>query len=224
MTAETFDAWDAGELRNVQRSESQRDELSRELVAAICVQDPSSPGAVPPEVGQLGVEERVAIEVVVFRDAPAVPQYFGTVGVLLGGHVTGFFEEGHVDQRGAVALRARVAVPVPGSADIAGLVDDAHVVDPGFLQPCGCEQSREPGADHRDGDALVSGPSLLDRHVRIVDIVGERSGRMDVLVVAVRTQPLLALPAIPPAPSFPIHCQASQTPWSAPMPPSWLRP
>jgi uncharacterized lipoprotein YbaY len=49
--------------------------------------------------------------------------------VFLRRHVPGLFEQGHVDHRGSVALRAGIAIPVPGAAEIAALLDDADVRD-----------------------------------------------------------------------------------------------
>ena len=78
----------------------------------------------------------------------------GRVRVLLRRHVPGLFEQRHVDERCGVALRAGVAVPVPGAAEVAALLDDAHVVDAGLLQPRAGDEAGEAAADERDGDVV----------------------------------------------------------------------
>ena len=110
---------------------------------------------VPLEVGDLGVEQRVVVEVELRADPAAVLEDLGRVRVLLGRHVPGLFEQRHVDERSGVALRARVAVPVPRAAEVAALLDDAHVVDAGFLQPGAGDESGETAADERDRDVVV---------------------------------------------------------------------
>jgi hypothetical protein len=52
--------------------------------------------------------------------------------VFLRRHVPGFFQQGHIDQRSRIALRAGISVPVPGTAEVAALLDDADILDASF--------------------------------------------------------------------------------------------
>ena len=148
---------------------------------------------VPLEIRHLGMEERVVVEVVLFPDALAVLEDLGRVRVLLRRHVPGLFEQRHVDERRGVALRAGVAVPVPRAAEVAGLVDDADVVDAGFLQTGAGDEAGEAAADERDGDVIAQGCTLDDRDVGVDEVVPELVLQLDVLVVAVGSQPLGSL-------------------------------
>ena len=83
-------------------------------------------------------------------DAARVFEDLGAVGVLLARHVPGLLEQRQIHERGGVALRAGVAVPVPGAAEVAALLDDAHVVDAGFVQLGAGDQTGEAAADERE--------------------------------------------------------------------------
>ena len=97
----------------------------------------------------------------------------GARRVLLLRDVADLLEQRQVDVRLDVALRARVAVPVPGAAEVAALLDDADVVDAGLLEAGAGEQAAEAAADDDDVD-LVGQRVALDRlDVRIVEVVGE---------------------------------------------------
>ena len=116
--------------------------------------------------------------------------------VLLRRHVPGLLEQRHVDHRRRVAHRARVAVPVPRAAEVAAALDDADVVDAGLLQPRAGDEAGEAAADDRDRDLVDARRALDRRDVRVVEEVGEPAGRLEVLVVAVGPQPLVALLAV----------------------------
>ena len=117
----------------------------------------------------------------------------GAAGVLLLRHVADLLEQRQVDVRLDVALRARVAVPVPRAAEVAALLDEPDVVDAGLLQAGAGEQAAEATADDDDVD-LVGQRLALDRlDVRVVDVVGELARDLDVLLVAVGAQALVAL-------------------------------
>ncbi len=133
----------------------------------------------------LGGEHGVVVQVEVAADAAGVFEDLGGVGVLLARHVAGLFEQRQVDERGGVALGAGVAVPVPGAAEVAALLDDADVVDAGLLQLGAGDQPGEPTADEGDGDLVEQRLALGRLDVRILDVVLEDPGDLDVLLVAV---------------------------------------
>src|SRR2546430_9014533 len=94
------------------------------------------------------------MEAVFLADALAVREDFGRMRIFLRRHVAGLFQERHVDHRGRVALRAGIAVPVPGAAEIAALLDDADITDAGFHQPRGGCESRTTAADKGKSDVI----------------------------------------------------------------------
>ncbi len=127
------------------------------------------------------------------RDPSAVVEDLRRVGVLLARHVPGLLEQREVHECRRVALGAGIAVPVPGAADIAALLDDAHAVDPGLLQAGAGDQPGESAADERHGHLVEQRFAGHRRHVRVVEVVGERPDRLDVLLAAIGSQPLVPL-------------------------------
>ena len=109
---------------------------------------------VPTDFVHLGLQARVAVQVVVFGDPPAVGEDLRTLGVLLGRHVAELLEQRDVDVGLDVAGDPRVPVPVPGAADVGGLVDQPHALDAEFAQPRPGQQAAETGADDRDVDLV----------------------------------------------------------------------
>ena len=95
--------------------------------------------------------DRVKVDSAALRallaDAACVRQDFRRVGVLLGRPVPGLLQQRHVDHRSGVALGARIAVPVPGAAEVAALLDDAKVLHASLAQTCAREQTAEATAD-----------------------------------------------------------------------------
>jgi hypothetical protein len=53
--------------------------------------------------------------------------------------VAGLLQEGHGDHGGGVTLGTGIAVPVPGTAEVAALLDDANIGDAG-LDEAGAEK------------------------------------------------------------------------------------
>src|SRR6185312_17398678 len=80
---------------------------------------------------------------------------FSTLGVLLGRDVAEFFEKRHVYVGFDVAGDAGIAVPVPGSTDVSGLVDQPHIVDAELLAPRPDQQPAETRTDDGDIDRVM---------------------------------------------------------------------
>ena len=193
MSLEAFDARYARQFGDVQRPGAHADELRGEGVAAVGVDDPARIRLVPFQISDLGMKQRVVVEAKLRADAPAMREDLGRMRVFLRRHVPGFLEQRHVDHRRRIALRAGIAVPVPGAAEIAALLDDADIPDAGFRQPRGGGKPCKAAADEGEGDVVGFGIARGDRRIGIVEIMGELSLDLDVLVVAVGAQPLVAL-------------------------------
>ena len=127
VAAERVDPGDPGQLRHAQRAGAEHHELGGQPVAAVGLDDPARTGLVPAQPGHLGLEQRVRVQAELPADALAVREDLRAVHVLLRRHVPGLFQQRQVDHRRRVALRARIAVPVPGAAEVAALLDDADV-------------------------------------------------------------------------------------------------
>ena len=155
----------------------------------------------------LGLKADVAIQVVVFGDAPTVREDLVALGVLLGRDVAQLLEQRHVHVRLDVTGDARVPVPVPGAAHVGGLVDQPDALHAEFAQPGPGEKPSEPGADDRDVDLVGQ---RLASEVRIAPgILGEsskRTGDLDVLRDAVRAQSPVPLKGIFPPQCIYVEC------------------
>ena len=90
-----------------------------------------------------------------------------------GGDVVELLEHRQVDVRLDVAHHPRVAVPVPGAPDAAGLVDDADPLDPGLAELGAGEDPGDPPAHDHDVDVVGDRLALGDRGERVVAVVGE---------------------------------------------------
>ena len=96
-----------------------------------------------------------------------------------------------------VTRRPRVAVPVPGAAEVTGLVDHPERVDAGLAQVRSRQHPAEPGADDHHIDLVddgVAGETGFDVGVG-VEIVEDGAG-LDVLGVALGAKSLLAFEAV----------------------------
>ena len=127
VSRERLDAGDPGQLGSIERPVRHDDEVRLHPVAAVGRDDPARAVLVPAHLGHFRLEARVAVEIVLAADGAAVREDLGRARVLLARHVAELFEQRQVDVRLDVAHRARVAVPVPGAAEVAALLDDADV-------------------------------------------------------------------------------------------------
>ena len=199
VSLEGFDTGNAGKFRDVQRPGAHAEKLRRESVTAVGADIPARFRFVPFETFDDRVKQRVVVETELFADALAMRENLRRMRVFLRRHVAGFFQHRHIDQRGRVALRAGIPVPVPGAAEIAALLDDTDIPNAGFRQP---RRGGEPGkttADEGEGDMVGLRRARGHRCVGIVEITGEMAGDLQILVIAVSAEPLVALFLIFPA-------------------------
>src|SRR5690606_5153057 len=105
----------------------------------------------------------------------------------------GLLEQRQVDHRRGVAHGAGVAVPVPRAADVAAALDDVQVLHASLAQPRADAQAGEPATDDGDVDVVAHRVPLVRGGVWIVEQVGVTTGGLEVLVVAVGPDPLVAL-------------------------------
>ncbi len=123
----------------------------------------------------------------------AVSEDLGGLGVLLLRDVADLLEQREVHVRLDVAGGARIAVPVPRAAEVTALLDQTDVVDAGLPEPGSGEQTAEAAADDQHLDVVVQRAAFERRHVRIVEVALVLAGDLDVLLVAVGAQTLVAL-------------------------------
>ena len=68
-------------------------------------------------------------------DGAAVLENLRRMGILFLRHVAEFFEEWQINVGFHVTLCAGIAVPVPGAAKVASLLNNANVFDAGLSEP-----------------------------------------------------------------------------------------
>ena len=89
---------------------------------------------------------------------------------------------------------AGIAVPVPRAAEVTARLDHSEVLDPGLAQTRARQEPSEPTPDDRDLDLICQGfPLEPGFHVGIVQVSGKVARDLQVLSVAVRAEPLIAL-------------------------------
>ena len=115
--------------------------------------------------------------------------------ILLLGDVAGLFQQRQVDVAFGVALSAWISTPVPGAAEVAAFLNDANILDPGPRRRAAAKRPPKP-------PPTITTSTMSDRglrvkvNVRIVDIVADIGGDLDVLVIGVGAQPPIALVAV----------------------------
>src|SRR5262249_10605768 len=196
VATERLDPRDPGQRRAVQRPVGHHHEARAQTIAAVGRDQPPAGVLVPTQCRDFGLQACTLVEPEVQRNVPAVREDLGRVRVLLLRDVAELLEERQVDVRLDVACRSRIAVPVPRSTDVAALLDQQEVVDPGLAQPGAHEQPAEPAADDGDPDRVRTRLTLDGGRVRVVEVAGEGARHLDVLVVAVGAQALVALGTI----------------------------
>ncbi len=80
-------------------------------------------------------------------------KYFRRIGVLLLRHVANFIKQGQVTVGFDIALSTRVAIPVPGTAEITTGFNNADIFNSSFFEPGGGHQPTEPSTD--DGNSNI---------------------------------------------------------------------
>jgi len=126
-----------------------------------------------------------------------VGEYLGALAVLRDGHVLELFEQRKVDVGLDVAGQARVAVPVPGAAEVAALLEDAEVLHPALAQARPGQEAAEAAADQRQVDLVGEGLARvpgLDAGIPLE--VSEGPRHLHVLVVSIGPKALVPLFAV----------------------------
>src|SRR3954447_2414829 len=119
----------------MQRPTADDQELRREPVPTVGPDPPARRSGIPLDAGDLRGQARLAVEVVVLGDPTAVGQDLRSACVLLRRHVPRLLEQRQIDVGLDVALRARIPVPVPRTAEIAAFLHDSNAVYAGLLEP-----------------------------------------------------------------------------------------
>ena len=189
VSLETFDAGNAGQLRTIQRTAGEHDKTGAQLVTAIGADQPALFSFEPSHGGDHRLEKRRSIQIEVPANPARMLEDFGCEGVLRFRDIAGFLKQGQVDVALGIAGCTGVAIPVPGSTKVAGLVDDADILVAGGAQSrCG-QQSTKAAANHQRLDIAYDRRAAEVRiRMGIVEQAGKLAVDFDVLIVTIRTQ------------------------------------
>lgn len=191
--AERLDARYPGEFRLAEGAAGGHHVPRAYPVAAVGGDEPLGRALVPAQLGDLRPEAGVAVEVEGAADRPRVlPDLLaGRVPPLR--DVVQLFQQRQVDVRLDVAVDARVAVPVPGAAEVAALLDHPDRRHARLPQPGTGEQPAEPAAEDHHLDAVVQRfTGELPVGVRVFVVVAELAG--DLLILPAARRPDAAVP------------------------------
>ena len=166
-------ALDDGELEQVQDPGRQHVVPGAEPVPPVGLHHPAAVVLVPGRRLDTGVEQRLAGEVVLLGDGLEVGEDLAAGRVPVPRHVAELLQHRQVDVGLDVAHDPRVAVPVPGPADAAGLVDDADALDPDLTQAGRGDDAGDAATDDDDVGIVLDRFPLGHRGEGIGEVAGE---------------------------------------------------
>jgi len=154
----------------VQDAPGQDEEPGGEPVAPAGGDPPAQGVLVPLGPGEIGLEERMGVQVERAGQQPRVLEDLRRAGVALGRHVARLFEERQVDVGLNVAHAAWVTIPVPGATEVPGLFDDPEIGDSVLDEVDRREHPGEATSHDQDGrifDQWIAGEALVDEWVLV---------------------------------------------------------
>src|SRR6516165_7573522 len=157
VTAERGDTGYSRQFRLLQVAVCHRHKPGADLVAAVGGDQPAGIACLPANLLYLGLQTCVTVQVVTLGDPAGVGQDFGAFRVLLGRDITELLEQWHIDVGLDVAGDSGVTIPIPGPANVGGLVDQPDVVDTELPASGPDEQPAEARTDDGDVDLVADG-------------------------------------------------------------------
>ena len=154
LAGEAVEACDVGEDRPVQLSTG-GDQRARLIVAAVRgVDSPEAPGLIELCLADLAIERDARVQLIL---AGAVANV--VVDLRLGGVATGplrtWFEGVRVKVRGHITGGTGIAVVAPGTANIAGFLQDQEVTDPCLVETDCQADAAETGTHDKNAQRRV---------------------------------------------------------------------
>src|SRR5215472_5673287 len=141
------------------------------MVATIGADVPHLFGSIPYRRGDGGLENGKVVKIVLFGDQLTVSKNLRSLGIVARGHVAGLVEARQVIVGHDVAGRSRIAVPVPGTADVATPLDNTDALDAIFAQARRGQQGGKAAADKKAFHCVAYWFSRLDRAAVRIDFV-----------------------------------------------------
>src|SRR5690606_40964587 len=110
------------------------DEMGADGIAAIGRKRPTRSHVVPDHAIDRGPKHRLVVKTIFAADLLRIIEDLAAGRIFLARHAPQFFEQRDIDVGFDVAMHAGIAVPIPGTPEIAGPIDEYDVVDTGLLQ------------------------------------------------------------------------------------------
>ena len=151
---------------------------------------------IPAQFSDLGMEQRVVIEIILAADALALFKNLRCESIFARRHMAGLFQQRHINERRGIAHGPWVAIPIPGTAEVSALFDNADVLDAVFDATRAGNQPRETTANESEGHMVFFRFALCAGHIRVFQVVRQLLLDFDVLIVSVFAQSLVTLLAI----------------------------
>ena len=163
-------------------------------VITIRTDDPATIEFAPDGASNLGLHDSDIMQIIFLRQHLAVLQRLRRVGVLLLGNEARFLEHRQINVGFDIAGGTRVTIPVPGTAEATAFFDQREVINTRIFKPSRSEHTAKTAADYQHFHLLLNRLSIeAGCYVGIIDIAREISCDLDVLVVAVGSNPLVTL-------------------------------
>jgi hypothetical protein len=194
MTLECPDAGDARQLRTRIGTRSQTDEACLHLIAAIGLDDPAQGAFIPANLGHLGLEAGLLVEAEMTTNRTGIFRDFRSLRIFFGWYVADLLQQRQVHIGLHVARCARIAIPVPDSAEIGTPLYHANLLDACFAQATGGQQPGKSAAHDNHIHLVPDRRAGKTRNaVGIILKMGKLVLNCDILRVAVWPQSFLAL-------------------------------
>ena len=111
----------------------------------------------PGHTRYFGLETGITVEIVFLTYVLTVLENLWRVGIFFLGDKIQLFAKWQVDIGFDVTGCTRIAVPIPGSAKIAALLDDSNALDSGFTESRSSNQTAKATTNNNDLDRILEG-------------------------------------------------------------------
>src|SRR5262249_46760093 len=124
--------------------------VSRHPIAAVGLDQPFAFVLDPPCAGDGGLKACLLLKAVVLADLSTELERLRRIRIAMLRSVVEFLKQRQVDVRLDIALRAGIAVPIPGHPEVAAIICDPNVAKSRMMKTCTCQKSAESAArdDH----------------------------------------------------------------------------
>ena len=177
----------------MQRTRSHHHKLGGKFIATVSLYLPYLTLFKPTQLRHARMKERLIIQTVLRGDSPAVLEDFGCSRVFLSRHMPGFLKQRHINHGSGITHRAWVTIPIPRTTEIAALFNHAITRYSTFSKTRSRYQPSITAAYKGDIHMIVFRVTLLNFNIGVIKVFFKVFRHSEILIIAIRAQPLLAL-------------------------------